>query len=156
LLKKKLSVFRKDLVEDPIYGSYSLQKFINCFVKNGRKEKIYNIFLKIFSHELHKNYTSYFLFFESLEKFKPVVKIFLYKFRKEVYKLPGIISLDKRYHLAIKYYYNFMKSEEFEKTFHFRLRNQFLFIFFTESLKVPELELIKKNSIENRMFIHYR
>jgi len=148
--------YKYSFLKDPIYGSYYLNKFINCFVRNGQKEKVYKVFLSVFGHELHKNYAASFIFFESLEKFKPILKIVCYRYGRDVYKLPAPILDSQRYSYAIHYYYKFVISADFEKKFHYKLRNQLLFIFFTERLKVPELENIKKLSVDNRMFVHYR
>jgi hypothetical protein len=70
--------------------------------------------------------------------------------------LPSEISKESSYIYAVKYYYKYVMSDEFEKNFYFKLRNQLMLIFFTERLKVPELINIKKHSVNNRMFVHYR
>jgi ribosomal protein S7 len=131
-------------------------KFINCFTRCGKKEKVLNIFFKIFSNELHKNYISYFMFFESLEKFKPSLKVVPVRIKKEFYKIPVPVSPLARYKLATRYFYRFVKSEEFERVFANKIRNQLMTIFYSGKLAVPELDFIKKSSIKNRMFMHYR
>src|ERR1700761_4998420 len=108
----KKSVFRSWLQEDPVYDSFVLNKFINFFVKKGRKEKVQNVFFEIFRNEFHDFYPSYFIFFEILERFKPLFQIVKIRIGRDIYPIPVPVSLERRYKLALRYFYYYIRDSE--------------------------------------------
>ena len=71
----KLHPLKVNAFRDPVYDSYVIAKFMNFFIKKGRKAKIQNVFFNIMANEMSKQYSSYFIFFEMLERFRPKVGI---------------------------------------------------------------------------------
>lgn len=144
-------------VRDPVYDSFLFLKFMNFFVKKGRKIKIQNVFFNIASHELSSRYPSYFIFFEMLQKFTPVVGIVPVKKRGVIHFIPVPITPQRRYKLALRYLYNYIRrNKEAGQPFAMDMGNQFRQIFFSKRLVVEELEENKKHALKGRVFTHYR
>lgn len=149
-------MFRTNYLKDPVYGSFMLGKFMNFFIKKGCKARVQNTFFFIFSNELHDKFTGYFLFFEALEKFRPLFEIVFYKAGREVYKVPKPVTFERKYKLALRYFYRYVEADTYERTFHNRLREQLLEAFSSAAPRVPELDFVKKHAVENRVFSHFR
>jgi ribosomal protein S7 len=153
----KLHPIRGSVSRDPVYDSFLFLKFMNFFVKKGRKIKIQNIFFNIMSNELLSRYSSYYVFFEILEKFKPVVGIVSVKKRGVIHSIPVPITPERRYKLAMRYFYNYLRrNKEPGIPFEMDIGNQFRQIFFSKRLVIQELEENKKHALKGRVFTHYR
>jgi small subunit ribosomal protein S7 len=152
----KLHPLKVNAFKDPVYDSYMFSKFMNFFVKKGRKVKIQKIFFNIMSNEMSKQYLPYFVFFEMLEKFKPKVGIVSVRKRGVNHQIPVPITPEKRYKLALRYFYNYIRRNKDGPTFELNIRNQFRQIFFSQRLVIRELEENKKHAVLGRVFSHYR
>jgi small subunit ribosomal protein S7 len=152
----RLHPHKTNAFRDPVYDSFMLSKFMNFFVKKGRKAKIQNIFFNVLSNEMSKQYSSYFVFFEMLEKFKPKVGIVSVKKRGVIHNIPIPITPERKYKLALRYFYNYIRRNKDGPIFELNIRNQFRHIFFSKRLNIVELEDNKKHAIEGRVFSHYR
>ena len=154
--KLKLHRSRIRAFRDPVYDSFLFSKFINLIIKRGHKARVLNTFYEIMAHKLSKQYSSYFIFFEILEKFKPRVGIVSVKKRGVNHFIPVPITPEKKYRLARKYFYNYIRRNKDGVTFSLNLVNQFRQLFFARRLVIKELEDNKKHALLGRVFSHYR
>jgi small subunit ribosomal protein S7 len=152
----KLHPLKTNAFRDPVYDSFMLSKFMNFFIKKGHKVRVQNVFFNILSNEMSSQYSSYFVFFEMLEKFKPKVGIVSVKKRGVIHNIPVPITPERKYKLALRYFYNYIRRNKDGPTFALNIRNQFRSIFFSKRLVIQELEKNKKDAVEGRVFSHYR
>ena len=148
----KLHPLKTNAFRDPVYDSFLFSKFMNFFIKKGRKIKIQNVFFNIMSHEMSRQYSSYFIFFEMLERFKPKVGIVSVKKRGVVHNIPVPITPERRYKLALRYFYNYIRRNKDGPIFELNIRNQFRQIFFSPRIVIRELEDNKKHALHGRVF----
>lgn len=152
----KLHPLKVNAFRDPVYDSFMLSKFMNFFIKKGRKTRVQNIFYDIMAHELFKQYSPYFVFFEILERFKPKVGIVSVRKRGVIHSIPVPITPEKKYKLALRYFYNYIRRNKDGPVFSLNISNQLRQIFFARRLVVKELEDNKKHALLGRVFSHYR
>lgn len=152
----KLHPLKVNAFRDPVYDSFMLSKFMNFFIKKGRKVRVQNIFYDIMAHELFKQYSPYFVFFEILERFKPKVGIVSVRKRGVNHFIPVPITPEKRYKLALRYFYNYIRRNKDGPVFSLNISNQLRQIFFARRLVIKEIEDNKKHALQGRVFSHYR
>lgn len=104
-----MSIIKKNILHrnfyntlDGIYHSFWLGKFINHFIKKGKKEKIEKEFNFIFiSLKLTFNLSIILLFLEAVEKTKPIFGLKYVNISGKLREFPVLLNLDKQRGKAI-------------------------------------------------------
>jgi ribosomal protein S7 len=126
---------RIDYIEG-VFKSKWISKFINlCFFK-GKKHYIEKIFyLSFYLLKKELNYCPFFIFFEVLEKIKPIIGLKIYRFgkgkTKKITVVPHILKIDLQYKKSIYWLVKSVKLRK-EKNLWLRIYNEFYDVLFNK------------------------
>ncbi len=114
--KKTIEKYQKKKIRvDPLYRSYWFSKFINKFLKNGKKHIVIKIFYNSFT-QLKKKFRRLpvRLLFLSLLKLKPIFSLVSKRFGKQWKKIPTPLEPRRQYIIALTWLVLHTKTESDE------------------------------------------
>lgn len=137
--KKTIQNYQKKKIHvDPLYQSYWFSKFINKFIKNGKKanmEKI--IYQSLNKIKIRFQRLPMKLLFFSLIRLKPMFYLVSKRFGKEFKKIPMLLEPRRQYIIALTWLVNHIKTES-----SLNFENKFIQVF-TNLLKKKKTALTK-------------
>ena len=105
---------KRTILPDPTYKDYTVAKFINYLMKNGKKsiaEKIFYNCLDIIS-EKEKNENAIDIFKKALTNVSPALEVKSKRIGGATYQVPMEVSQARKLSLAMRWILNFSRSRK--------------------------------------------
>lgn len=153
--------FKKEI----FYKSFWLSRFLNKFIKKGKKYKIENFFIKIFIflRKILPGKEPLLIFLLNIIFYTPTITYIMKKIGKKVHPIPLLIKDSRKFSLSFKYVYDYLnnlnknKDEE-----NWQFYNRFLKIILDIILNkkqniLSERQLLHtKTLVDSRLYLHWR
>ncbi len=144
------------LLKDPIYGSYLINKLINCLMFCGKKHKAENLVYNVFSNSFYYK-SGFFYFFELIQKIRPGVDLVNCRLGKDVLKVPIPLNINKSYNKAVRLFVKTVFNKEEDRTLLNKISNELILSHKLKNKYFNKLSNdIKSTAFKNRSFSHYR
>jgi len=146
----------RPVMQDPVYGSKILTKFINKIMMDGKKstaEKIIYSALDIISSRGEK--TGIDTFNEAIENVKPIIEVKSRRVGGATYQVPVEVRPVRQQALAIRWIVDFARKRN-ERTMAERLANEFMDAASDKGSAFKKKEDTYKMAEANKAFAHYR
>ena len=142
-------------LEDPIFNSYLFNKFINMFVKQGKKQKIHKIIYSLFGMS-HKKRVHLNLFFIMAERLKPGLVCVRVRSGPNINMVPMPTTEAKAYRIGLQYIYKAIKDRAEDQTLEKKIFNEFEFFFKEQGYVNPYWKSNNDSIVTNGHLRHYR
>ena len=148
---------KRTILPDPTYKDYTVAKFINYLMKNGKKsiaEKIFYNCLDIIS-EKEKNENAIDIFKKALSNVSPTLEVKSKRIGGATYQVPMEVSQARKLSLAMRWILNFSRSRK-GKTMSNRLAAELIAAANNEGSSIKKKEDTHKMAEANKAFAHFR
>ena len=148
---------KRTILPDPTYKDYTVAKFINYLMKNGKKsiaEKIFYNCLDIIS-EKEKNENAIDIFKKALTNVSPALEVKSKRIGGATYQVPMEVSQARKLSLAMRWILNFSRSRNGRSMAH-KLAGELMDAANEASNAVRKREETHKMAEANKAFAHYR
>ena len=148
---------KRTILPDPTYKDYTVAKFINYLMKNGKKsiaEKIFYNCLDIIS-EKEKNENAIDIFKKALTNVSPALEVKSKRIGGATYQVPMEVSQARKLSLAMRWILNFSRSRK-GKTMSNRLAAELISAANNEGSSIKKKEDTHKMAEANKAFAHFR
>ena len=148
---------KRTILPDPTYKDYTVAKFINYLMKNGKKsiaEKIFYNCLDIIS-EKEKNENAIDVFKKALSNVSPTLEVKSKRIGGATYQVPMEVSQARKLSLAMRWILNFSRSRK-GKTMSNRLAAELIAAANNEGSSIKKKEDTHKMAEANKAFAHFR
>ena len=148
---------KRTILPDPTYKDYTVAKFINYIMKNGKKsiaEKIFYNSLDIISAQL-KTDSPIDVFKDALNNVMPVLEVKSKRIGGATYQVPMDVPENRRLALAMRWILSFSRSRK-GKTMSDRLSAELIAASKKEGSSVKKKEDTHKMADANKAFAHFR
>ena len=148
---------KRTILPDPTYKDYTVAKFINYLMKNGKKsiaEKIFYNCLDIIS-EKEKNENAIDIFKKALTNVSPALEVKSKRIGGATYQVPMEVRPKRAQTLAMKWIVDSAIKRN-EKTMRERVANEIHDAFNNKGNAVKKREETHKMAEANRAFSHFR
>ena len=148
---------KRTILPDPTYKDYTVAKFINYLMKNGKKsiaEKIFYNCLDIIS-EKEKNENAIDIFKKALSNVSPTLEVKSKRIGGATYQVPMEVSQARKLSLAMRWILNFSRSRK-GKTMSNRLAAELISAANNEGSSIKKKEDTHKMAEANKAFAHFR
>ena len=142
---------------DPTYKDYTVAKFINYIMKNGKKsiaEKIFYDSLAIIS-EKEKKENAIDVFKKALSNVSPALEVKSKRIGGATYQVPMEVSQSRKLSLAMRWILGFSRGRK-GKTMSNRLAAELLAAANNEGSSIKKKEDTHKMAEANKAFAHFR
>ena len=142
---------------DPTYKDYTVAKFINYIMKNGKKsiaEKIFYDSLAIIS-EKEKKDNAIDVFKKALSNVSPTLEVKSKRIGGATYQVPMEVSQSRKLSLAMRWILGFSRGRK-GKTMSNRLAAELLAAANNEGSSIKKKEDTHKMAEANKAFAHFR
>ena len=142
---------------DPTYKDYTVAKFINYIMKNGKKsiaEKIFYDSLAIIS-EKEKKDNAIDIFKKALSNVSPTLEVKSKRIGGATYQVPMEVSQSRKLSLAMRWILGFSRGRK-GKTMSNRLAAELLAAANNEGSSIKKKEDTHKMAEANKAFAHFR
>ena len=142
---------------DPTYKDYTVAKFINYIMKNGKKsiaEKIFYDSLAIIS-EKEKKENAIDVFKKALSNVSPALEVKSKRIGGATYQVPMEVSQSRKLSLAMRWILGFSRGRK-GKTMSNRLAAELLAAANNEGSSIKKKEDTHKMAQANKAFAHFR
>ena len=148
---------KRTILPDPNYKDYTVAKFINYLMKNGKKsiaEKIFYNSLNIIS-EKEKTDDPIDVFKKALENVSPTLEVKSKRIGGATYQVPMEVSTSRKLSLAMRWILGFSRSRK-GKTMSNRLAAELIAAAKNEGSSIKKKEDTHKMAEANKAFAHFR
>ena len=148
---------KRTILPDPAFKDYTVAKFINYLMKNGKKsiaEKIFYNCLDIIS-EKEKNENAIDVFKKALSNVSPALEVKSKRIGGATYQVPMEVSQARKLSLAMRWILNFSRSRK-GKTMSNRLAAELIAAANNEGSSIKKKEDTHKMAEANKAFAHFR
>ena len=148
---------KRTILPDPTYKDYTVAKFINYLMKNGKKsiaEKIFYDSLSIIS-EKEKNEDAIDVFKKALSNVSPALEVKSKRIGGATYQVPMEVSQSRKLSLAMRWILSFSRGRK-GKTMSNRLAAELMAAANNEGSSIKKKEDTHKMAEANKAFAHYR
>ena len=148
---------KRTILPDPTYKDYTVAKFINYLMKNGKKsiaEKIFYNCLDIISQK-EKNENAIDVFKKALSNVSPTLEVKSKRIGGATYQVPMEVSQARKLSLAMRWILNFSRSRK-GKTMSNRLAAELIAAANNEGSSIKKKEDTHKMAEANKAFAHFR
>ena len=148
---------KRTILPDPTYKDYTVAKFINYLMKNGKKsiaEKIFYNCLDIIS-EKEKNENAIDIFKKALTNVSPALEVKSKRIGGATYQVPMEVRQARKLSLAMRWILNFSRSRK-GKTMSNRLAAELIASANNEGSSIKKKEDTHKMAEANKAFAHFR
>ena len=148
---------KRTILPDPVYKDYTVAKFVNYIMKNGKKsiaEKIFYDSLTIIS-EKEKKDNAIDVFKKALSNVSPALEVKSKRIGGATYQVPMEVSQSRKLSLAMRWILGFSRGRK-GKTMSNRLAAELLAAANNEGSSIKKKEDTHKMAEANRAFAHYR
>jgi len=148
---------KRTILPDPTYKDYTVAKFINYIMKNGKKsiaEKIFYDSLAIIS-EKEKKDNAIDVFKKALSNVSPTLEVKSKRIGGATYQVPMEVSQSRKLSLAMRWILGFSRGRK-GKTMSNRLAAELLAAANNEGSSIKKKEDTHKMAEANKAFAHFR
>jgi len=148
---------KRTILPDPIYKDYTVAKFVNYIMKNGKKsiaEKIFYDSLTIIS-EKEKKDNAIDVFKKALSNVSPTLEVKSKRIGGATYQVPMEVSQSRKLSLAMRWILGFSRGRK-GKTMSNRLAAELLAAANNEGSSIKKKEDTHKMAEANKAFAHFR
>ena len=148
---------KRTILPDPTYKDYTVAKFINYIMKNGKKsiaEKIFYDSLTIIS-EKEKKDNAIEVFKKALSNVSPTLEVKSKRIGGATYQVPMEVSQSRKLSLAMRWILSFSRGRK-GKTMSNRLAAELLAAANNEGSSIKKKEDTHKMAEANKAFAHFR
>jgi len=155
-MSRRTSAVRREVPQDPRYGSEVVQKFINGLMMNGNKSLAERIFYDAMAMvEQKSGQPAIGVFNQALTNVKPALEVKSRRVGGATYQVPIEVRPERRQALAIKWLIGFARSRG-ERTMAERLAGEVLAAGRGEGATVKKKDDTHRMAEANKAFAHYR
>ena len=148
---------KRTILPDPVYKDYTVAKFVNYIMKNGKKsiaEKIFYDSLTIIS-EKEKKDNAIDVFKKALSNVSPTLEVKSKRIGGATYQVPMEVSQSRKLSLAMRWILGFSRGRK-GKTMSNRLAAELLAAANNEGSSIKKKEDTHKMAEANKAFAHFR
>jgi len=148
---------KRTILPDPTYKDYTVAKFINYLMKNGKKsiaEKIFYDSLSIISKK-EKNEDAIDVFKKALSNVSPSLEVKSKRIGGATYQVPMEVSQSRKLSLAMRWILGFSRGRK-GKTMSNRLAAELIAAASNEGSSIKKKEDTHKMAEANKAFAHFR
>ena len=148
---------KRTILPDPTYKDYTVAKFINYLMKNGKKsiaEKIFYDSLSIIS-EKEKSEDAIDVFKKALSNVSPALEVKSKRIGGATYQVPMEVSQSRKLSLAMRWILGFSRGRK-GKTMSNRLAAELIAAASNEGSSIKKKEDTHKMAEANKAFAHFR
>ncbi len=155
-MSRRTRAIRRQIPEDPRYGSVVVQKFINGLMLDGKKSLAEGIFYEAMGIvETKAGQPPLNVFQQALNNSKPALEVKSRRVGGATYQVPIEVRPERRQALAIKWLIGFARSRG-ERTMAQRLAGEILSASRGEGATVKKKDDTHRMAEANKAFAHYR
>jgi small subunit ribosomal protein S7 len=147
---------KRTILPDPTYKDYTVAKFINYLMKNGKKsiaEKIFYNSLTIIS-EKEKNENAIDVFKKALSNVSPTLEVKSKRIGGATYQVPIEVTQSRKLSLAMRWILSFSRGRK-GKTMSNRLAAELIAAANNEGSSIKKKEDTHKMAEANKAFAHF-
>ncbi len=103
-MPRRKRVFKKQIFQDPVYGSDTAGKFINCLMHSGKKSTALKVFydsLEIINKKINED--GFKTFEKAINNIKPIVEVRPRRIGGATYQVPMEVRPERKLALAIRW-----------------------------------------------------
>jgi|TARA_B110000263_G_scaffold110819_1_gene96894 small subunit ribosomal protein S7 len=148
---------KRTILPDPTYKDYTVAKFINYLMKNGKKsiaEKIFYNSLTIIS-EKEKNENAIDVFKKALSNVSPTLEVKSKRIGGATYQVPIEVTQSRKLSLAMRWILSFSRGRK-GKTMSNRLAAELIAAANNEGSSIKKKEDTHKMAEANKAFAHFK
>jgi small subunit ribosomal protein S7 len=148
---------KRTILPDPTYKDYTVAKFINYLMKNGKKsiaEKIFYNSLAIIS-EKEKNEDAIDVFKKALSNVSPTLEVKSKRIGGATYQVPMEVTQSRKSSLAMRWILSFSRGRK-GKTMSNRLAAELIAAANNEGSSIKKKEDTHKMAEANKAFAHFK
>lgn len=155
-MSRRTRAVRRQIPDDPRYGSHVVQKFINGLMMNGNKALAERIFYDAMTMVEEKSgQPAITVFNQALTNAKPALEVKSRRVGGATYQVPIEVRPERRQALAIKWLIGFARGRG-ERTMAARLAGELLAAGRGEGATVKKKDDTHRMAEANKAFAHYR
>ena len=155
-MSRRSRAVKRQIPEDPRYGSQVVQKFVNGLMLDGKKSLAESIFYGAMDIVEEKaGQPALPVFQQALNNAKPALEVKSRRVGGATYQVPIEVRPDRRQALAIKWLIGFARSRP-ERTMAERLANEVLSASRGEGATIKKKDDTHRMAEANKAFAHYR
>jgi small subunit ribosomal protein S7 len=155
-MPRKGHIGKREVAEDPVYGSTLVTKFVNSMMWGGKKSTAQNIFYKSMSNlEAKGGDEALKLFKKAVENCKPLLEVKTRRVGGANYQVPIEVNPDRRTSLAIRWLVTYGRARG-EKGMIDKLSNELLDAANGRGAAMKKKEDVHRMAEANKAFAHYR
>ena len=155
-MSRRSRAIRRQIADDPRYGSPVVQRFINGLMLDGKKSLAERIFYEAMEIvETKAGQPPVAVFQQALNNAKPALEVKSRRVGGATYQVPIEVRPERRQALAIKWLIGFSRGRG-ERTMALRLANEILSASRGEGATVKKKDDTHRMAEANKAFAHYR
>ena len=155
-MPRKGAVPKRDVLQDPVYNSKTVTRFINKIMLSGKKSVAQGIVYAAFDAMAAKTGKDPLELFETaLKNVMPVLEVRARRVGGANYQVPVEVRPDRRFSLGVRWLVNQSRARS-EKTMHERLAAELLDASNNTGGAVKKRDDTHKMAEANKAFAHYR
>jgi len=147
---------KRELIEDPVYGSVLVSKLINYVMKDGKKSVAEAVVYKAFDIAKKKiNVEPLEIFEKSVANVSPEIEVRSKRVGGATYQVPVDVRVERALSLALRWLVNSAQSRS-EKSMQEKLAGEIVDSYNNRGGAVTTRENKRKMAESNKAFAHYR
>ena len=155
-MPRRGKIAKRDVLEDPIYGSKLVTRLINNVMLDGKKGVAQKIVYGAFDIVAEKTGKEALEMFEqAMENVMPVLEVKARRVGGATYQVPMEVRPERRQTLGLRWISTYSRARS-EKTMKERLANEIMDAVNNTGASVKKREDMHKNAEANKAFAHYR
>tara|TARA_B100001778_G_C18165140_1_gene439956 strand:+ start:94 stop:564 length:471 start_codon:yes stop_codon:yes gene_type:complete len=155
-MSRRRAAVKRKILPDAKYGNVVVSKFINCFMKCGKKSVAEGAFYDALDQVGKKlKQDSLEVFLEALDNVKPQIEVRSRRVGGATYQVPVEVRPDRRQALAIKWLIGAARKRN-EKVISGKLAGEIMDAFAKRGTAIKKREDTHKMAEANKAFSHYR
>jgi small subunit ribosomal protein S7 len=153
---KKWTASAKQLAPDPRYNSKLVSKFINCFMRDGKKSVIQRVFYDAMDEIARKikDAPPLDVFEKAVENVKPMIEVRSRRVGGSNYQVPMQVSKKRQLSLAIRWIRDAVRAGKGQPTAR-RLAGELLAAYRGEGTAMTTRENVHRMAEANKAFAHF-
>ncbi|MBM3216898.1 30S ribosomal protein S7 [Candidatus Poribacteria bacterium] len=155
-MPRRRAVIKREPIPDPVYGSPTIQKFINSIMRDGKKSVAENIVYR--SMRIVEERTSQDpldIFQQALENVRPVVEVKSRRVGGQTYQVPVEVRAERRTSLAFRWLIQYARARG-EKSMEAKLAGELMDAARNEGNAVRRKLDTHRMADANKAFSHYK
>ena len=155
-MSRRRAAIKRKILPDAKYGNYTVAKFMNCMMFQGKKSVAETILYGSFDHIKSKTERDAIeLFMEAIENVKPSVEVRSRRVGGATYQVPVEIRSERSLALSIRWLIKSARSRS-EQTMIKRLASEFLDASNNRGSSIKRRDDTYKMAEANKAFAHFR